>query len=481
MYKKNTNRWLKHLDFILLDVLSIEIAYFLIFVIRNGLHDPQKIELYIEMSIVLFLTDLVCCLLLDTYKNVLRVTHLSDLLASIKQSFFIETVLLFYYFISQRGKLHSRLMFILLPLFYILIGTTFRIILKQFLRKRTDAKSHKSMFLITTSDLAEQTIVDIEKGSLGEYSITGMTLLDQVDSPALKSNVERVEEKDLLEYLCRNWVDEVYVSLSEKQMIPDDIIEKIIEMGIVVHIEIAKWKGIKARQQFTEKIGDTMVLTTSINSLTATQALVKRAFDIFVGIVGCLITLILIVVLGPMIYIKSPGNIFFSQTRIGRNGKTFKIYKFRSMYLDAEKRKAELMEQNKMSGLMFKLDYDPRIIGCRKLPDGTIKKGIGNYIRDLSLDEFPQFFNVLKGDMSTIGTRPPTMDEWEKYDLHHRARLAMKPGITGMWQVSGRSNITDFEEVVKLDRKYLTEWSLALDLRIFFKTIEVVLKKDGAV
>ena len=158
------------------------------------------------------------------------------------------------------------------------------------------------------------------------------------------------------------------------------------------------------------------------------------------------------------------------------------MYKFRSMYLDAEARKSELMAQNRMGsgGLMFKLDYDPRIIGCKKQPDGTIKKGIGNYIRDWSLDEFPQFWNVLKGDLSLVGTRPPTVDEWERYELHHRARLAIKPGITGMWQVSGRSKITDFEQVVELDKKYIREWSMGLDFRILLQTVGAVLKKDGS-
>ena len=149
--------------------------------------------------------------------------------------------------------------------------------------------------------------------------------------------------------------------------------------------------------------------------------------------------------------------------------------------MDAEERKKELMAQNRVSdGKMFKLDFDPRVIGNKILPDGTRKTGIGNFIRVTSLDEFPQFFNVLKGDMSLVGTRPPTEDEWETYDLHHRARLAMKPGITGMWQVSGRSQITDFEEVVKLDTKYIREWSMGLDFEILFKTVLAVLKREGS-
>ena len=123
------------------------------------------------------------------------------------------------------------------------------------------------------------------------------------------------------------------------------------------------------------------------------------------------------------------------------------MYKFRSMYRDAEERKKELMEKNRIKdGMMFKLDFDERIIGNKIMPNGEKKTGIGDFIRRTSLDEFPQFINVLKGDMSLVGTRPPTVDEWEKYELHHRARLSIKPGITGMWQTSGRSNITDLRK-----------------------------------
>ena len=129
-------------------------------------------------------------------------------------------------------------------------------------------------------------------------------------------------------------------------------------------------------------------------------------------------------------------------------------------------------------GVMFKMDADPRILGSG--PDGT-RHGIGWFIRKTSIDEFPQFWNVLKGEMSLVGTRPPTLDEWEKYDLHHRVRMSIKPGITGMWQVSGRSEITDFEQVVELDKKYIREWNLGLDLKILLKTVLTVLKRKGSV
>ena len=157
------------------------------------------------------------------------------------------------------------------------------------------------------------------------------------------------------------------------------------------------------------------------------------------------------------------------------------MYKFHSMYMDAEERKAKLMKDNKLGdGKMFKLDFDPRVIGNKILPDGTRKTEIDDFIRRTSLDEFPQFFNVLKGDMSLVGTRPPTLDEWEKYEPHHRGRMSIRPGITGMWQVSGRSDVMDFEEVVALDRDYISRWSIGLDIKILLKTVVSVVKGQGA-
>jgi lipopolysaccharide/colanic/teichoic acid biosynthesis glycosyltransferase len=206
----------------------------------------------------------------------------------------------------------------------------------------------------------------------------------------------------------------------------------------------------------------------------------KRVIDIIGGLVGSFIAIIIMIIVGPIIKTKSPGPIIFVQERVGKNGKVFKMYKIRSMYMDAEERKAELLSQNKMDGFMFKMNDDPRIIGSEKKGKNGEPKGIGNFIRKTSLDEFPQFFNVLKGDMSLVGTRPPTIDEWNKYSSQHRKRLSIKPGITGLWQISGRSNITNFDEVVRLDSEYIDNWTFGMDMKILVKTLEKVFKKDGA-
>ena len=217
-----------------------------------------------------------------------------------------------------------------------------------------------------------------------------------------------------------------------------------------------------------EECGRFVVLTSSMCIASPRQLLIKRFMDIIGSIIGLVFMGIAFLIFAPMIRKQSPGPIFFSQVRVGKNGRRFKIYKFRSMNVNAEEQKKELLEHNQMDGLMFKMEDDPRIF-----PAGKI-------MRKLSIDELPQFWNILKGEMSLVGTRPPTMDEFVQYEAHHRARLGIKPGLTGMWQVNGRSDITDFEEVVKLDTMYISNWTLGLDLKIILKTIEVVLKGRGA-
>ncbi len=180
------------------------------------------------------------------------------------------------------------------------------------------------------------------------------------------------------------------------------------------------------------------------------------------------ITLLFFPFVAAAIKLDSKGPVLFSQIRIGRNGRRFKIYKFRSMYMDAEERKKELEEKNEMQGLMFKMENDPRITK------------VGAFLRKTSIDELPQFYNVFKGDMSLVGTRPPTADEFEKYNQYYRRRISMTPGLTGMWQVNGRSDIEDFDDVVKYDLMYIDNWSLRLDIKILFQTVGVVLFGKGA-
>lgn len=262
-----------------------------------------------------------------------------------------------------------------------------------------------SLIIITSSKIAEKVVKSIKNHNYEMYQMNGVIVLDRdmtgedIEGVPVVANAENVAE-----FLRQSWVDEVFINLDESISYQKELIERCSEMGLTVHLNPVKITNSTLGKQSIGKVGEYTVLTTSINYMTMRQAFLKRTMDIAAGLAGCIATGIIFVFVAPIIYISSPGPIFFSQERVGQNGKIFKMYKFRSMYMDAEERKAELMKENKMSSnLMFKLDFDPRIIGNKVLPDGTKKTGIGQFIRSTSLDEFPQFLNVLLGQMSLVG------------------------------------------------------------------------------
>lgn len=482
MYRKGPQGWTKHLDFIVIDEICLQLSFLLAYVLRNGMGNPYADLVYHNMALMLLLIDLGVVLFFESMKNVLKRGYYQEFNMTVKHDCLVLLVATFYLFYVKVGQHYSRLAMGYMAAFYLIIGYTGRVLWKKYLKSRMINGGKRSLLIITTEDMIRTVVENIKNYNYEMFHLTGIAVIDrdicgqEFDGVPVVANGSNV-----LDYVCREWIDEVFLNLPPEIPYPGELMNKFTEMGVVVHINLIKTSALAGEKKLVERLGNYTVLTTSMNYATERQLLAKRVLDILGGMVGCLITAVLFVILAPIIYVQSPGPIFFSQERVGKNGKRFKIYKFRSMYMDAEERKKELMKENRVKdGMMFKLDWDPRIIGAKKLENGKLKKGIGNYIRDWSLDEFPQFYNVLKGDMSLVGTRPPTVDEWEKYDLHHRARLATKPGITGMWQVSGRSNITDFEDVVKLDTKYIAEWNIGLDIRILLRTVFVVFRQEGA-
>lgn len=483
MYRKETEGWLKHYDFILLDMLSLQLALVLSYAFCGNGWNPYANLLYRNMAIFLVLADAVLIFSLDTLKSVLKRGYYRGFLITVRHGLIIGALAVLYLFLIQEGEAYSRMALLTMIPLYIIITYVSRELWKKFLRKQMSEGGRGSLLIVTTSDAAEDVIANMKKNNYARYTITGAAIIDCDMTGKIVNGVEIVANEETAPmYVCQEWVDEVLVVVPEGTPYPQDFINKLMETGVTIHYSLTKLSSQEDRKQIVEKIGNYSVLTTSLNYASSKQLLVKRIMDICAGIAGCLLTGIIFVFIAPVIYISSPGPIFFSQERVGENGKKFKMYKFRSMYMDAEERKAELMKDNKLGdGKMFKLDFDPRVIGNKILPDGTKKTGIGDFVRKTSLDEFPQFLNVLKGDMSLVGTRPPLIGEVSLYELHHRARLSIKPGITGMWQVSGRSDITDFEEVVRLDKSYIENWSIGLDIKILLKTVLAVFKREGSV
>lgn len=342
--------------------------------------------------------------------------------------------------------------------------------------------------ILTTRERAPY-ITDLLKRDWSKR-LEAVSLLEEKIDVAMNSNEqERIDHipvvaggEDFVSWVREHAIDEafIYVDHLDDKLVTEAVSE-LEQMGIPVTMNLPSVERLEKRldslfdEQYTPKIekeldynGYVPVLTMGPPVQKMRYMALKRVMDILGGIVGCVFALVFYVFVGLAIKLDSPGPILFAQERIGKNGRKFKIYKFRSMYQDAEERKKALMAQNEMNGLMFKMKDDPRITK------------VGKFIRKTSIDEFPQFWNVLKGDMSLVGTRPPTVGEFKEYSNYHKRRLSMKPGITGMWQVSGRSDITDFEEVVRLDCSYIDNWSFWLDIKILIKTFAVVLKHEGA-
>ncbi len=484
MYQHSRTDGKLHIEFIVLDFICLQLAFILAYCIRNRkLALPYINTEYFSLAVVLALALLLITLILNNHNLIFKRNLTAEIISVGIQSLALLALTSVYLFALHRSLVYSRLIVYYTVAIYAVLDIICRTALKTLIVRRGLLNPKKTRSLLVVSNAPEdasEILREIKNDPVSQYSITGVILTDgngaeEVDDTPVVSDVSEISD-----YICREWVDEVLLYFPQNGVLPENVVEECAEMGVTVH-NVINLRNVDRNKQFIEEVGSRTVLTTAFNYIAPYQAAIKRLADIAGGIVGSILAVLIGIVIGPIIYINSPGPILFKQVRVGKNGKTFKILKFRSMYPDAEERKKEYLAQNLISdGLMFKLDFDPRIIGNRILPDGTKKTGIGEFIRKTSLDEFPQFFNVLKGDMSLVGTRPPTLDEWEKYQYHHRARLAIKPGITGMWQVSGRSEITDFEEVVRLDTEYICNFRLSLDMKILFKTFLVLLQRKGA-
>lgn len=509
MYEKRQKKWDKHFDFILLDKLSITIALFLGYVVRHGLDFSRKNlfpAIYIRLWIILLIFDMCVGFLFESYTGILRRGYLDELKKAFKHGCITDMFVMVTLFISKELSLYSRKTMSVYFIVHILLMYTLRCLRKHFLRKKMINNPYVEQMLILTDKKHRDICVNkLSEDKYRNYKIVGVVIAEQEDIvnkykaqyKKLSEKEESVKKDDFLEameevaatfdgitadtsdimevckfdeledYLLNNVIDSIFVDMEMTEYAKSLLINYLMSSGVTVHMNLVNLPH-ELLDKSVEQIGEFTVLTAGMRVATKRQLIEKRLMDIAGGLTGLIITAIAFVIFAPIIYIQSPGPVFFKQDRVGKNGRIFKLYKFRSMYMDAEERKKELMSQNKMDGLMFKMDNDPRITP------------IGKFIRKYSIDELPQFLNVIKGDMSLVGTRPPTVDEYEQYQLHHMGRLSSKPGITGLWQVSGRSDMTDFEKIVELDIRYISNWSLSEDIRILWRTVKKVVHGEGA-
>ena len=468
MYRKDNTGWVKHLDFTILDILLLQLAFITGYIVRHGWMNPYASEPYRRLAVILVLLDICVVFFEQPYHRIIKREAMAELQQVTVTCSTIFVGMLVYMYAMKMSAIYSRESMFTFWVISICYEFVVHSIYKQFVRSAIKKnRSKASMIILTMNRYAEECVRDFERDEYRDFEVTGIVIADKPRKGETIRGIPVVANADsFYQYVKDNVVDEVFINGNTRES-SEALAKELLEMGVTVHYNLVKQTAMMPNKVL-EKCGSYMVLTTSMRIASPREFIVKRLMDIAGSLAGLVITGIAFLIFAPVIKIQSPGPVFFSQERVGKNGRIFHIYKFRSMYMDAEEKKQNLMTENEMDGMMFKMADDPRIIP------------IGRFIRRHSIDELPQFWNILKGEMSLVGTRPPTVDEVEKYKLHHWGRLGIKPGLTGMWQVSGRNDITDFEEVVALDTQYISDWSLALDVKILLRTVYVVLTGSGA-
>jgi exopolysaccharide biosynthesis polyprenyl glycosylphosphotransferase len=377
---------------------------------------------------------------------------LSVVLVSIKLHDISRSFLLMYALIMLTGFFISRLILEFL-----------------FSRTQTNGFNSRKIIIVGTGPRAESVYNALMNQKSWGHQVVGLIKPDEKEHVLCDKIPCLGTLDDFGKILAQKSVDEVIFAL-EPDCARDikDILGLCEKFGLGYKIIPALYNPKSLYLLQVEHIQGIPTISKQMVSIDAAGLFYKRLVDFGMGLLGMIIFLVMYPFVALAIKLESPGPVLFRQKRVGQNGRIFDIYKFRTMNMDAEKQKNELMAKNVMQGLMFKVENDPRMTR------------VGKFLRKTSLDEIPQFINVIKGEMSLVGTRPPTLDEVEKYEPWHRRRISMKPGITGLWQVSGRNKITDFNEVVKLDLKYIDHWRFANDIKIILQTIWVVLRRKGA-
>lgn len=468
MYKKEQKSWLKHLDFSIADIIFMQAAFIVAYMFRLGWHLPYSSDPYQRLAVVMVMVNICVMFFFEPYNGILRRGKFQEIHAVVTYCAISFVGVLVYMVATKQTEIYSRKVifaYLFISMFFVYVE---RVCLKKIVRKQISKQKNLSvMILLTTAEYAREALQEFSHLEYKDFVVSGIIVVDKDLKGTEISGVPVVANADdCYEYLRTNVVDEVFINGNTRES-SQALANELLEMGVTVHFNLVHMNSL-APNKVVEKYGNYLVLTSSMKIASPKLLLVKRMLDIAGSLVGLFACGVAFLIFAPIIKQQSPGPVFFSQVRIGKNGRKFKIYKFRSMNVNAEAQKAALMAKNEMKGNMFKIKDDPRIFP------------IGRFMRKFSIDELPQFLNVLKGDMSLVGTRPPTVEEFEKYQIHHKSRLGIKPGITGMWQVSGRNDINDFEEVVALDRHYISQWSLGLDIKILVKTLQVVVTGKGS-
>ena len=384
-----------------------------------------------------------------------------------KNFIFLGSVLGLAIFLFQTKSFSRSVFFLFIGIGFVFVAGG-RLLLKVASRRREERLRDVRTVLIVGLN-ADARDVQQKLESHPEYALRVVGYLSGPGEQPVESETAPVlgTLDDLREIVDREVVDEVVFAIPFSKLLDcEQQIAWCEETGMTVHLKVDFVRTLLSKTYPSDFEG-TPMLTLASTPRDPISLSMKRALDIVVSSLALFVLTPLFAVCSLLVAVTSPGPILFKQKRVGLNGRTFTLYKFRSMYKRAEEHKAELAAFNEMSGPVFKIRNDPRVTP------------MGRWLRRFSLDELPQLWNVFVGDLSLVGPRPPTPDEVQQYERWQRRRLSVKPGVTCLWQVSGRNNI-DFEDWMKLDLEYIDSWSLRLDLKILLRTIPAVISARGS-
>lgn len=454
---------------IVADLATVAVSGMAAYWLRNAIDKLLPISDYTWPFIFLLLVWGACLSYGGMYES-FRMKKVGEVIFIVYQTVYIG----FFVFAGICYMFHiehvSRALVILTFLFsaiFIIIQKLLLIVFFRWLRKK--GLNFRNVLVVGTGPRAQKIIQ-----SLDHNKDAGLKIIGLVDQDPAMAGQEVLGHKvlgalaDLPRITRENVVDQVFFVVPRAWLGQiEDAVRFLETLGVRVDVAIDYFNVALARAKQSELFGIPFLsFETTPDKLL--PLMFKRFMDFLLSAAALVVLLPLLLFVALLIKLTSPGPVFFVQKRVSMNGRIFDLFKFRTMVKDAEAKLAELQHLNEMQGPVFKIAKDPRITP------------LGGFLRKTSIDELPQLWNVLRGDMSLVGPRPPLPSEVEKYDDWQRRRLSMRPGITCLWQIKGRNKITDFEEWAKLDLQYIDNWSLWLDIEILLRTIPVVLFGIGA-
>lgn len=429
MYKRSIEGWAKHWDFIIIDAICLQISFIFAYYLRyQKFFTYSSRNPYRTSELVLLMLSVIVAIAFNTMHNVLTRSVWEEIKSTFWQCAFVFAGIVLLLFSDKSSNRVSRIVLYLTMILYGVTSIIARYVYKKLFIAHKKINTKRVMLLV-----GDEKGIERAQAAFVTHPEEGVNIksIVRVDGKG------DIELNDAADYILNEWIDEVYIACSDLKLIPTELITACSEMAVTVHQQLFMADDVNDHP-WVGKIAKQPVLTTSINIPRPTELFFKRCVDIIAGVFLSILSLIVLIISSPIIKFSSRGPVLLKLERIGQNGKQFKMFIIRTMYMDAAEREDKVI------------------------------KGIGTLLRRWSLDQLPKGFNVLLGSMSLVGTRAPSVAEWEGYQYHHRARLACKPGITGLFQVCGGGKVLTFEEATEIDTEYIANWNMGLDLRILF-------------